>query len=106
MRKIKKDAIEHIEFTFGAFRYVIEHCSNSDLYTMIYKFDDYWEEVCTYKVLNNLLTQEDVESLILSDTIDWNIEEDKSKYKEFFLSRDDIKWHFLFANSHKHTIVF
>ena len=96
---IGKNISEHIEFTFGSFRYVIEHCNNSELYTMIYKFDDYWEEVCTYKVLNNLLTQEDVESLILSDNIDWNIEEDKSKYKEFFLSRDDIKWHFLFANS-------
>ena len=37
---------------------------------MIYKFDDYLEKVYTYKVLNNLLTQEDVESLILLDNID------------------------------------
>ena len=86
MKKIIKDAIDQIEFIFGAFRYVLEHCNNSELYTMIYKFDDYLEKVYTYKVLNNLLTQEDVESLILLNNIDWNIEEDKSKYKEFFLS--------------------
>ena len=100
MKIIKKDAIEHIEFTFGAFRYVIEHFNNNgEFNTIIYKFDDYLEEVCTYKALNNLLTQEDVESLILSDTINWNIEKDKSKYKEFFLDGDSIKWHFLFANA-------
>ena len=68
---------------------------------MIYKFDDYLEKVYTYKVLNNLLTQEDIESLILLDNIDWNIEEDKSKYKEFFLSQNDIERNFLFAKNIK-----
>ena len=103
-KKIIKDAIDQIKFIFGTFRYVLEHCNNSELYTMIYKFDDYLEKVYTYKVLNNLLTQEDIESLILLDNIDWNIEEDKSKYKEFFLSQNDIERNFLFAKNKKKIV--
>ena len=75
MEKIRKDAIEHIEFTFGAFRYVIEHCNNSELYTMIYKFDDYWEAMID--AINNGEDIDKVVHLVFREKVDWPIVKEK-----------------------------
>lgn len=88
---------EHLDFVFGKWRYVIEHFNNEEFGTMIYRFDDYWETVFSCKILNQLITEDELKEMVIKDTISW-ILEDSEKFKKYFIDENDIKWHYMFAN--------